>query len=60
MKHFLVFVFIITNLFSCTSQESIIIEKKKINWQDYPDLFTDNKQTTFNDNVHFFRKCRYV
>ncbi|WP_299214791.1 prolyl oligopeptidase family serine peptidase [uncultured Aquimarina sp.] len=53
MKHILVFILIVTNLFSCTSQESIILEKKKINWQDYPDLFTDNKQTTFIDKYHF-------
>ncbi|MDH7445254.1 alpha/beta hydrolase family protein [Aquimarina sp. 2201CG14-23] len=53
MKHFLVIIFIVINLFSCTSQESIIIKKKEINWQEFPDLFTDNKKTTFIDKFHF-------
>ncbi len=55
MKRFLVIVHITASLFSCTSQESIILEKKKINWQDYPVLFSDSTKTTFIDKFHFLR-----
>jgi hypothetical protein len=37
-------------LISSQAQESIIVEKTKINWKDYPELFLDKDRSEFKDN----------
>lgn len=38
---------------SCATQENLILEKTKINWQDNPALFKDESKTEFKDTYHF-------
>ncbi|MBQ4803112.1 S9 family peptidase [Aquimarina sp. MMG015] len=53
MKRFFLVLLIIINLYSCSSQESIILEKKKIDWQLYPKVFTDSSKTKFKDRFRY-------
>ncbi len=48
----LILLFIIIN-FSCGAQESIIIHKKKVDWQDYERLYENFKERKFSDKFHF-------
>lgn len=53
IKYILVLIIIVFNFGSCSSQESLIIEEQKINWQDYPHLYSDNTKSTFKNKLHF-------
>ncbi|MHA7056156.1 alpha/beta hydrolase family protein [Aquimarina sp. M1] len=55
MKHILFLFICIIHLCSCTSQESIIVKKNKINLQNYSKLYTDATKTTFIDKFHFLK-----
>lgn len=41
---------------SCNAQESLIVEKTKINWKDYPSLFQDSTKTNFLNGYSFLEK----
>lgn len=47
MKKYLYFFSFLFILSSCKSQESIIIEKRKINWQNYNHLYEDDEKEVF-------------
>lgn len=53
MKQLLFLSLLVLNLSSCMAQESLIVDKTKVNWEDYPTLFTDSTKTTFVDKFHF-------
>ena len=55
MKHLLALLFLITFL-SCSAQETIILEKTKVEWSDYPGLYQDSTKTTFKKHLHFLEK----
>jgi dipeptidyl aminopeptidase/acylaminoacyl peptidase len=40
---------------SCTAQESIIVEKNKIDWKNYPSLFQNEEKTKFVEKYHFLK-----
>lgn len=47
-------ILILTTTFTwCSAQESIIVEKAKIDWKSYPGLFKDSTKTKFNEKFHF-------
>ncbi|MCK4661481.1 MAG: S9 family peptidase [Bacteroidales bacterium] len=53
MYKILIILILSFNLILCQAQESIIIEKTKINWKDYPDLFSNNDRSEFTEEYHF-------
>jgi len=53
MYKILIILIIAFNLISSQAQESIIVEKTKINWKDYPGLFSNNDKNEFTDEYHF-------
>ncbi|MBW1294385.1 alpha/beta hydrolase family protein [Aquimarina litoralis] len=54
MKRILILLLLICNFSACSSQEeSLIIEQQKINWKDYPNLYTDQSKSKFKDRLHF-------
>ncbi|MFK8055201.1 MAG: alpha/beta hydrolase family protein [Saprospiraceae bacterium] len=53
MKHPLVFALLLT-LISCAAQTPVIVEKTKIDWNDYPGVFTDATKTEFKKHLAFF------
>lgn len=53
MKQLLFFTLLILNLSTCLAQKSLIVDKTKVNWKDYPTLFTDSTMTSFIDKFYF-------
>ncbi len=49
----LIILIISFNLISIQAQESVIVEKTKINWKDYPELYSNNDRIEFIDEYHF-------
>ena len=39
--------------FSCTAQETLIVEKQKINWEDYEGLYENYEEKKFSEKFHF-------
>lgn len=39
--------------FSCNAQESIIVEKQKINWDEYEGLYENFDEKKFSSKFHF-------
>jgi len=39
--------------FSCTAQEARIVEKQKINWEDYEGLYENLEEKKFSEKFHF-------
>ena len=39
--------------FSCTAQEARIVEKQKINWEDYEGLYENYEEKKFSEKFHF-------
>jgi len=39
--------------FSCTAQETLIVEKQKIKWEDYEGLYEKYEEKKFSEKFHF-------
>ena len=39
--------------FSAIAQEPLIIEKKKINWEDFPKLYANKEEGVFKEKISF-------
>lgn len=52
MKHPILVLVVLLNL-SCTAQESLIVEKQRINWEDYEGLYENYEEKKFSEKFHF-------
>jgi len=52
MKNFIL-LFLLCSFNACSAQNSLIVEKTKVNWQDTDGLFQDSTKTQFVDRFHF-------
>ncbi|MCF2876469.1 MULTISPECIES: alpha/beta hydrolase family protein [unclassified Tenacibaculum] len=57
MKKFILHLLIIVSI-SCSSQESIIVKKEKIDWKNYKGLFQDAEQTQFKAQFKFLQNVK--
>lgn len=55
MYKLIIFTFAIVSI-SCQAQESLILEKSKINWKDYKGLYEDYEADKFLPKFHFLEK----
>lgn len=53
MKQLILF-FLILSIYPCAAQESLIVQKTKIDWTDYPNLFEDDSKTKLKEEISFF------
>ncbi|MEM9546814.1 MAG: prolyl oligopeptidase family serine peptidase [Bacteroidota bacterium] len=52
MKQLLIILIVLVN-FTCTAQESLIIEKQKIHWEAYEGLYENFEEKKFSEKFHF-------
>ena len=52
MKQTILLLIILINI-SCTAQESLIVDKQKINWEDYEGLYENFEEKKFSEKFHF-------
>ena len=52
MKQTFLLLLVLLNI-SCTAQESLIVEKQEINWEDYEGLYDNFEEKIFSQKFHF-------